>query len=239
MTGLHVGIIMDGNGRWAKHRGLPRTLGHREGVRAVRRIVKAAPDLGIETLTLYAFSVDNWRRPRPEISALMRLFHRYLRAETAELVERGVRLSVIGRTDRLPTRVKAAAEAAEEATKQGTELHLRIAVDYSARDSLVAAAEALRTSDSPIDREQFAAAIGEVTNCGGPTPDVDLLIRSSGEQRISDFLLWECAYAEFVFSHEMWPDFDADELTRCLKIYRSRERRFGGLVALPDEAAAG
>lgn len=232
MTGIHVGIIMDGNGRWAKQRGLPRTFGHREGARSVRRVVEAAPGLGIETLTLYAFSVDNWRRPRPEISALMRLFHRHLRAETAEMVERGIRLSVVGRTDRLPARVQAAVEAAERATEGGERMHLRLAIDYSARDAIVAAAEHLRSTNVEISRESMSAAIGTVTRCPSGSPDMDLLIRTSGEQRLSDFMLWECAYAEFVFSPVLWPEFGGDELSRCLEIFRARERRFGGIHSL-------
>jgi undecaprenyl diphosphate synthase len=231
-----VGIIMDGNGRWAKRRGLPRTLGHREGARVVRTVVEAAPELEIATLTLYAFSVDNWKRPRPEVAALMRLFHRHLRSETAELVEQGVRLSLVGRRDRLPARVRSAAEAAEEATRGGENLHLRLAVDYSARDALVAAAEDLRGSDEPVTRSTLTEALGRVMHADGPALDVDLLIRTSGEERISDFLLWECAYAEFVFSPKLWPDFDGEELARCISVFQGRERRFGGVTATPGAA---
>jgi undecaprenyl diphosphate synthase len=239
VSGLHVAVIMDGNGRWAKSRGLPRTFGHREGARSVRRIVEAAPALGVDTLTLYAFSVDNWKRPRPEVSALMRLFHRHLRAETAEMVERGIRLSVVGRTDRLPARVQAAVEAAETATRAGTRMHLRLAIDYSSRDSILAAVDRLRRIEGEIDRSCLQQAIGEVTGCPEGSPDVDLLIRTSGEQRLSDFLLWECAYAELVFSPVLWPDFTGDDLSDCLEVYRGRERRFGGVGPIDLEQAAG
>jgi undecaprenyl diphosphate synthase len=203
-TSLHVAIIMDGNGRWATRRGLPRAAGHRAGAEAVRRTVEAAPDLGIGALTLYAFSADNWNRPANEVAVLMRLFARYLRSETPQLAARGVRLSVIGRRDRLPTPLVTAIAAAEHATAGGTVLHLRIAVDYSGRAAIRA---------------------------GAMLPDVDLLIRTGGEQRLSDFLLWECAYAELWFTGCMWPDFSAADLAAALRDFRARERRFGGLPA--------
>ena len=237
--GLHAAIIMDGNGRWARSRGLPRTRGHREGAAAVRRVVEAAPRLGIDTLTLYAFSADNWKRPRPEVSALMRLLHRYLRTETAELVEQGVRVTLLGRRDRLPSRVLAAAEAAEEATRLGDRLHLRLAIDYSSRDAMVRAAEVLRGSPEPITHERFAEALSKVMHCEGRAHDVDLLIRTSGEERLSDFLLWECAYAEFVFTETLWPDFDGGDLARAVEIFLRRDRRFGGLGTQERQAAAG
>ncbi|HSM05435.1 MAG TPA: di-trans,poly-cis-decaprenylcistransferase [Longimicrobiales bacterium] len=234
--GVHVAIIMDGNGRWARTRGFSRTRGHREGAAAVRRVVEASPGLGIDTLTLYAFSADNWKRPRPEVNALMRLLHRYLRTETAELVERGVRVRLLGRRDRLPTRVLQAAEAAEEATRDGTNLQLRLAIDYSARDALVQAAELLRGSREPVCRERFSEALSRAIHDEGEARDVDLLIRTSGEERLSDFLLWECAYAEFVFTPTLWPDFGAADLGQAMAAFRERERRFG---ALSPQAAAG
>jgi undecaprenyl diphosphate synthase len=237
--GIHVAIIMDGNGRWARSRGLPRTRGHREGAAAVRRVVEAAPGLGIDTLTLYAFSADNWKRPRPEVNALMRLLHRYLRTETAELVEQGVRVRLLGRRDRLPSRVLAAAEAAEEATRQGTELELRLAIDYSAREALVRAAELLRGSPHPIGVECFSEALAQAMHSPGATRDVDLLIRTSGEERLSDFLLWECAYAEFVFTPTLWPDFGAEDLRTALETFHRRDRRFGGVATDARQAAAG
>lgn len=234
--GLHVAIIMDGNGRWARTRGFSRSRGHREGAAAVRRVVEASPGLGIDTLTLYAFSADNWKRPRPEVNALMRLLHRYLRTETAELVERGVRVRLLGRRDRLPTRVLQAAEAAEDATRDGTSLQLRLAIDYSARDALVQAAELLRGSQEPVCRERFSEALSRAIHDEGEARDVDLLIRTSGEERLSDFLLWECAYAEFVFTPTLWPDFGEADLTQAVSAFRDRERRFG---ALSPQAAAG
>jgi undecaprenyl diphosphate synthase len=208
-TSLHVAIIMDGNGRWATRRGLPRAAGHRAGARAVRRTVEAACAQHVAALTLYAFSSDNWRRPVGEVAALLRLFTRHLRAETARLVEAGVRLSIVGRRDRLPGFLIAAIAAAEESTATGTALHLRIAIDYSAR-------EAIHTAMLL----PFSGAL---------LPDVDLLIRTGGEQRLSDFLLWEAAYAELVFTDAMWPDFGAADLAAALTTFHSRERRFGGV----------
>lgn len=195
---------MDGNGRWGTRRGLPRAAGHRAGAEAVRRAVAAAPNLGIGALTLYAFSADNWNRPAGEVAVLMRLFARYLRIETPRLAEKGVRLSIIGRRDRLPAPLVGAITAAEAATARGSALDLRIAVDYSARAAIRA---------------------------GAMVPDVDLLIRTGGEQRLSDFLLWECAYAELWFTDSMWPDFTAADLAAALRAFHGRERRFGGLPA--------
>ena len=248
-SGLHVGIIMDGNGRWARSRGLPRVAGHREGAKAVRRVIEAAPDLGIGILTLYAFSSDNWRRPRAEVEALMRLFLRYLRSETAECVEKGVRVTVIGRRDRLPEILQHAIDAAEEATRGGGRLLLRLAVDYSAREVILEAARrtaleaalAVRDGDCPrpVSHESFAQSIADAmyaeTAC-----DLDLLLRTGGEQRISDFLLWESAYAEFVFTERQWPDFDADDLALAVQEFHRRERRFGGVpeAAIGDRTSA-
>jgi undecaprenyl diphosphate synthase len=216
---------MDGNGRWAAARGRPRPYGHAEGARAVRRTVEGAARLGVHILTLYAFSGDNWQRPAPEVHGLMRLFRRYLAAETARCVENDIRLTVIGRRDRIPPSLRAAVEAAEVETAAGTRLRLRIAVDYSARDALLRAAAA----PAPASREELAARLGAVDHAGGPSPDVDLLIRTGGEQRLSDFLLWECAYAELLFLPTMWPDFGAADLERAIGEFHSRERRFGGL----------
>jgi undecaprenyl diphosphate synthase len=225
---LHVGIIMDGNGRWATRRGLSRVRGHEAGVEAIRRIVEAAPDQGIGTLTLYAFSVDNWRRPRAEVAALMTLLRFYLANEVQALVKNGVRLTVIGRRDRLPDGIAAAIGRAEAATSQGDVLHLRIAVDYSARDAILNAAARAATLGA-LTRESFSDL---VTGESG-LRDVDLIIRTSGEKRLSDFLLWEGAYAELHFTDRMWPEFDADDLAEALASFSQRERRFGGLQALP------
>jgi undecaprenyl diphosphate synthase len=223
---LHVAIIMDGNGRWAIARGLPRIAGHREGARAVRRTVEAAPDLGIGTLTLYAFSSDNWQRPAAEVSALMDLLERFLIRERRELVEKGVKLEVIGRRDRLRPRIVRAIEKTEEATASGSTLRLRVAVDYSARWAISAAARAL-TNGGELDPVAFAASLQRAQHSSVETPDVDLLIRTSGERRLSDFLLWESAYAELYFTPILWPDFGAESLTRALAEFRRRDRRFG------------
>jgi undecaprenyl diphosphate synthase len=217
--GIHAAIIMDGNGRWAQERGLPRIAGHRAGADTVRRVVKAAPDLGITGLTLYAFSSDNWRRPEAEVGTLMNLLFRYLRSEADELRESGVQLSIIGRRDRLPAEVVEAIEWAEMRTFGGRRLHLRVAVDYSARDAILSAA---MSSKDGMSRESIAQALA---------PDVDLLIRTGGEQRLSDFLLWECAYAELIFTQRMWPDFDGLDLRCAMEEFRRRERRFGGVPA--------
>jgi undecaprenyl diphosphate synthase len=224
-AGLHVAIIMDGNGRWALARGLRRTEGHAAGARAVRRAVEAAPALGIATLTVYAFSSDNWHRPSLEVSALMRLFRRALHAEVEECLEQGVRVSVIGRRDRLDPSLCRAIDAAERVTAGGRTLHLRIAIDYSARDSIVRAASGLRAAGT-MAREDFTRVLGAV-NHAEDAPDVDLLVRTGGEQRLSDFLRWESAYAELIFLPCMWPDFDGDVLARAVAEYHSRDRRFG------------
>src|SRR5262245_43479214 len=230
---LHVGIIMDGNGRWATRRGLSRLRGHEAGVEAIRRVVEAAPDQGVGTLTLYAFSTDNWRRPRAEVAGLMALLRSYLATEVASLVENGVRLTVIGRRDRLPYGIAAAIAGAEEATARGDALHLRIAVDYSARDAILNAAAKLAGITEPT-RELFSQL---VTGEQG-LRDVDLIIRTSGEKRLSDFLLWEGAYAELHFTERMWPEFDAQDLADALASFHRRERRFGGLTAIAPEKVA-
>jgi undecaprenyl diphosphate synthase len=229
---LHVGIIMDGNGRWATRRRLPRLRGHEAGVEAVRRVVEAAPKLDIGTLTLYAFSSDNWRRPKAEVSALMSLLRYYLRQEIESLVRNGVRLTVIGRRDRLPDGLASEIGHAEAASAHGDALHVRVALDYSARDAILAAAARVAGPDD-LTREGFAAL---VTGEAG-LRDVDLVIRTSGEKRLSDFLLWESAYAELHFTDRMWPDFDADDLAEALASFGRRERRFGGLQPLAAEQA--
>jgi undecaprenyl diphosphate synthase len=231
-TKLHVGIIMDGNGRWATRRGLSRLRGHEAGVEAIRRVVEAAPDQGIGTLTLYAFSTDNWRRPRAEVAALMALLRFYLASEVESLVKNGVRLTVIGRRDRLPDGIATAIARAEAATAGGEVLHLRIAVDYSSRDAILNAAAKLAGITEP-SRELFSQL---VTGEAG-LRDVDLIIRTSGEKRLSDFLLWEGAYAELHFTERMWPEFDTQDLEEALASFHRRERRFGGLKSVPLEPA--
>jgi len=230
---LHVGIIMDGNGRWATRLGRSRSAGHREGAAMVRRIVEAAPDAGIGVLTLFAFSADNWRRPRTEVGWLMRLFREYLRVETARCVANGVRLEVIGRRDRISAALRHAVEDAQRVTAQGTRLHLRIALDYSSRDAILRAAQCLRPETVP-SRDSFGRLVAIVDH-GLPVPEVDLLIRTGGERRLSDFLLWEAAYAELLFSPLMWPEFGPEALADAVREFASRERRFGGLT----DAAAG
>src|SRR5215813_127272 len=229
---LHVAIIMDGNGRWAARRSLPRTAGHRAGADAVRRAVEAAPALGITTLTLFAFSSDNWRRPRDEVSALMSLLRRYLQAELARLLDNDVRLTVFGRRDRLPNGLGNAIADAERRSAAGTRLHLRIAIDYSARDAIASAAAAWRL-ERPPSREEFSRLLA-----GDAHHDVDLLIRTSGEKRLSDFLLWETAYAELCFIDTLWPDFGADDLAAALDDFHRRERRFGSVPDLVPLTAA-
>ena len=236
--GLHVAIIMDGNGRWAMARGQMRTAGHIAGARAVKKIVEAAPDCGIGTLTLYAFSADNWQRPSREVGLLMRLFRRYLVSEVARCVTNGVRMRIIGRRDRIPAELLRAITNAEQATRHGRTLDLRIAVDYSARDAILRAAQ--RVSQQPgssleVDREAFADMLSRVDHGVGPSRDVDLLIRTGGEQRLSDFLLWECAYAELYFTRRMWPEFSPGDLREAVDEFSARERRFGTVPA----AAAG
>jgi len=231
-NGLHVAIIMDGNGRWAQARGLPRTAGHRAGAETVRRIVEAAPRLGIGTLTLYAFSADNWQRPEAEVQTLLRLLHEYLMVETSRCVAHGVRVSVIGRRDRVPRALREAIETAEMATLEGTRLHLRLAVDYSGREALFrAACRFYKVTE--VSHESFAQVLGEVNHDGAR--DVDLLVRTGGEQRLSDFLLWESAYAELYFTFKNWPEFDAAALEAAVREYHARERRFG---RVPDRAAS-
>ncbi|MGA2197643.1 MAG: di-trans,poly-cis-decaprenylcistransferase [Bryobacteraceae bacterium] len=215
---LHTGIIMDGNGRWALARGLPREAGHRAGVECVSRIVAAAPAAGIGVLTLFAFSSDNWRRPPAEVAALLRLFQVYLEKEAGRSISNGIRLEVIGRRDRLGDSLRQAIAHIERASAAGTRLRLRIAIDYSGRDAILAAARRV----AALDRQSLDDALG---------PPVDLLIRTGGERRLSDFLLWECAYAELIFSPRMWPDFDAASLADAVREFRARHRRFG---AVPD-----
>ena len=220
---------MDGNGRWARARGLPRIAGHRAGAGAARRVIEACPGLGIGTLTLYAFSSDNWQRPAEEVNALMELLRKYLGQETGRCVENGVRMEVIGRRDRLSPDLACAIAEAEEATAAGARLRLRVAVDYSARDMIVRAAAATG-GNGGLSREAVGRQLG---------PDVDLLIRTGGERRLSDFLLWECAYAELIFSPRMWPDFGGADLEAAVREFHGRERRFGGLAAGSQGTAVG
>lgn len=199
----------------------------------MRRAVEAAGSLGVEVLTLYAFSSDNWRRPAEETLGLMKLFEEHLKSEAKKCLERGVRINVIGRRDRLSKPLVAAIESAEHITAQARSLWLRLAVDYSSRDSILRATERAR-GVTPVTRERFGALLAQANHSQEPAPEVDLLIRTGGEQRLSDFLLWECAYAELFFLPKMWPEFQAADLEACVRQFRARDRRFG---ALPVAAA--
>ena len=227
---FHIAIIMDGNGRWASERGLPRTRGHEAGADAVERTVEAAARHAITDLTLYAFSSDNWNRPKAEVDALMRLFHAFLLRQSGRCRANGIALRVIGRRDRLSPALLRAISAAERRTAKATRMTLRIAVDYSARWSLQAAA-----SLGPVG-SRLHSSLARVNNDRSPMPDVDLLIRTGRERRLSDFLLLESAYAELWFTDVMWPDFGEDDLAAALDAFRSRNRRFG---ALPLEVSLG
>ena len=224
---------MDGNGRWATGRGWPRSAGHRAGAEAVRRVVSAAAEHGIGVLTLYAFSGDNWRRPPREVETLMNLFRRFLRREAAACAKAGIRLNVIGRRDRLNLMLNSAIARAEDTTRTGERLLVRIALDYSARDTIVRAANHAGT----VDRAAFAARVAAAAHSVPGVPDVDLLIRTGQERRLSDFLLWECAYAELYFSDVMWPEFGKSELELAVRDFGSRVRRFGAVEAVPLEAS--
>jgi undecaprenyl diphosphate synthase len=233
-AGLHAAIIPDGNGRWAAARGWRRSAGHQAGVEAVRRVIAAAPGLGIARLTFYIFSADNWARPAGEVLALLGLLRDFLLDAAERFPARGVRLSVIGRRDRIPANLRAAIDAAERATAAGTALHLCLAVDYSAQEAILRAACRM-ISSLEISRKEFARLLGAVNYAEEPARDVDLLIRTGGEQRLSDFLLWESAYAELVFSPRLWPDFAEADLAAAVREFQTRERRFGRV----PEAVAG
>ncbi len=230
VDGLHVAVIMDGNGRWATTRGLPRICGHRAGVLAVRRIVERAVERTVARLTLYAFSSDNWQRPAAEVQGIFRLLRMYLRKEVERLRQHDIRLQIIGRRDRLPREVLREIEEAEELTLFGRRLTLCIAIDYSSRNAITrAASKALdavknRTAVSAgYINEIFADAMKQEGS------DVDLLIRTGGEKRLSDFLLWESAYAELLFTDRMWPEFDEQDFDAALHEFSRRERRFGAV----------
>ena len=220
---LHVAIIMDGNGRWGVRRGLRRTDGHHAGADAVRRTVEAASDLGVTTLTLFAFGAANWQRPVDEVQALMTLFRDYLATDAPRLIEGGARLSMIGRRDRLPADLATAVAEIEGATTSNDRLNLRIALDYSSREAIALAAAALGHDGSIDDLDRLIAGDATV----GP---VDLLIRTGGEQRLSDFMLWECAFAELWFTRTMWPDFCGSDLALAIADFRRRTRTFGAVL---------
>jgi undecaprenyl diphosphate synthase len=232
----HVAVIMDGNGRWAKSRGRPREFGHRAGMRAVREAVEGAAAAGVEVLTLFAFSQENWQRPAGEVSALMALLELYVRREVRELKEKGVRVHAIGDLDRLTLRTRAALERAVEQTKGGTGLRLNLAISYGARAEIARAARRLaervqQGSLVPGEIDEAAIAAELYT---GDLPDPDLLIRTSGEFRISNFMLWQLAYTEIHITPVLWPDFTREHLFRAIRDYQGRERRFGRVAANPE-----
>jgi undecaprenyl diphosphate synthase len=230
---LHVAIIMDGNGRWAQRRGMPRSTGHVYGAKAVNGIVEAAARTGVRTLTLYAFSSDNWGRPSLEVDALMRLLQRYLTTETRRCIEQSIRINVIGRRDRLRPSLVRAIEQSERLTAGCARMHLRIAIDYSSQHSLLEAARRARR-DGELTLEVFESLLAQVDHSVPDTGAVDLLIRTGGEQRLSDFLLWDCAYAELYFTDRLWPDFGEAELRTALADYGRRQRRFGKVLATAE-----
>ena len=237
MTGSpprHVAIIMDGNGRWATRRGFPRHQGHLAGAEAVRRTVRAAREIGVELLTLYAFSAQNWGRPAPEVTALMTLLCRFLASERAELIKRGIRLTAIGDRTRLPASARSVLASVMRATAPGRGMTLCLALSYGSREAIVAAAQELaraagegRLAPGAIDEATFGAALDSRF-----LPPPDLIIRTSGEKRLSNFLLWEAAYAELYFTEVLWPDFSRADLEAALAAYAERNRRFGQVAAL-------
>jgi len=233
--GLHVAIIMDGNGRWAERRGLARTAGHRAGLGAARRVVEHAADAGVGRLTLYAFSSDNWRRPAAEVRSIFWLLRAFLRMETERMRQRGVRLRVIGRRDRLSEPVLRAIEAAESATAEGRGLQLSVAIDYSSRQAIARAAAAAMATAGVTCADTLGPLLADSLTAG--PGDVDLLIRTGGEKRLSDFLLWESAYAELLFTDRMWPEFGEADLDAALEEFGRRQRRFGGVPAVAGGAA--
>jgi undecaprenyl diphosphate synthase len=227
----HIAIIMDGNGRWAANRGLPRTAGHKQGIEALRRTVKAAGDMGVEVLTIYSFSTENWKRPKTEVIFLLDLFRRFMRQDVADLHASGVRIRMIGEREGLEKPLVKMIDDAEQLTAQNTGMTLIVAFNYGGRQELVRAFRSLAADVaagtigvSDISEEIVATRL---ETAGFPEPD--LLVRTGGEERISNFLLWQCAYTEFVFLPEYWPDFDGTLLERAISIYQNRERRFGGL----------
>ncbi len=230
MNGLHVGIIMDGNGRWARTQGKPRWRGHLAGVDSVRDVVRGSPDLGITTLTLYAFSSDNWKRPPAEVGRLFWLLREYCRRETAELLDNGVRVTHVGRRDRIPPSALGELDRTISQTRGGTRLHLRLAIDYSSRFMISEAARAIadRIAAGVLDTDAVTPELLKQFISNG-TPEPDLVVRTAGEQRLSDFLLWESAYAELFFTPVLWPDFRRADLALAVSEFDRRERRFGGV----------
>ncbi len=229
----HVAIIMDGNGRWASERGWPRSKGHRHGVEALRRAVRAAGDMGVEVLTLYSFSAENWSRPETEVRFLLELLRRFIRTDVAELHNAGVKIMMIGCRKGLDPSILAMMEEAEALTRENTSLKLVIAFNYGSRQEITRAVQVIarKVAEGKIDAADVTAAVISNHLDTGGLPDPDLLIRTGGEQRLSNYLLWQCAYTEFVFLPEYWPDFNADLFRRAVEEFQSRDRRFGGIKA--------
>ncbi|MGL5084615.1 MAG: isoprenyl transferase [Clostridium sp.] len=227
----HIAIIMDGNGRWAKEKNLPRTMGHKAGVETIRRIIKESHVVGIKYLTLYAFSTENWKRPKDEVGALMKLLVQYLRSEIVELNENGVVIKILGETDKLPTECRKEIDDAVELTKNNKGLVVNIAFNYGGRDEILRAVNAIANDvkDGQVKPDEITNDIFENYLYTKDTPDPDLIIRPSGEKRISNFLLWQCAYSEFWYSNVNWPDFKESDLHRAIYDFQNRDRRFGGV----------
>jgi len=234
-SGLHVAIIMDGNGRWAKERGLPRALGHRAGVAALRRTVEGATELGIERLTVFGFSTENWRRPPREVSELMGLLKAYFQSDLDRLAHEGVRVRIVGRRTGLEPDILDIVERAEARTAANHRFHLQVAFNYGGQADIVDAARAfaLRVENGMARASDLNEALFEAHLSTSPAPAPDLIIRTSGEQRISNFLLWECAYAELVFQPVYWPDYGPEHLRAAIAEFQSRERRYGAVAGEP------
>ncbi|VYT74043.1 isoprenyl transferase [Clostridium tertium] len=227
----HIAIIMDGNGRWAKQRKLPRTMGHKAGVETIRRVIKEAHVLGIKYLTLYAFSTENWKRPKDEVSALMKLLVEYLRSELQELNKNGVVIKILGDINKLPDDAQNEVNEAVELTKNNTGVVLNIAFNYGGRDEIVRAVKLVSNDvkSGKLNIEDIDEKDIEKYLYTDGIPDPDLIIRPSGEQRISNFLLWQCAYSEFWYSNVCWPDFKEEHLHEAIYDYQHRDRRYGGV----------
>jgi len=225
----HIAIIMDGNGRWAKQRGYPRVMGHREGIKSVREVVEVCGELGVEVLTLYTFSTENWRRPREEVSALMKLLLKTIQKEIHDLIRNNVRLTVIGNLEHLPQDARKSMEAAIQKTEANTGLNLNLALSYGSREELVRAVKsiAMQVKHGELDPETVSSQTIQDNLYTSQIPDPDLLIRTSGEFRISNFLLWQLAYTEIYVTDVLWPDFRKADLIKAIENYRQRERRFG------------
>ncbi len=230
----HVAIVMDGNGRWARERGLPRIRGHEEGANSVAAVVEASGEIGIRWLTLYAFSMENWQRPREETDALMGLLEKFLKSKTSEMAEKGIRLHAIGELERLPAECRKALDVALQKTSHNSKLHLVLALSYGSRQEIVHAARALarEAASGRLDPEAIDEAVFAAHLFTSGMPDPDLFIRTSGEMRLSNFLLWQLSYTEIVVSKKPWPEFRKEDLVAAVQEYACRERRFGGIQAV-------